>query len=192
MNAYTVLKEYLFSEFPFDKENVENFVNAFEPFEAKKNQSLLGIGEVEYKIYFVASGAIRTFFIKDNSEEATRFIAFEGVFINCLSSFLKQEPSLEGLQALEPTRGLVLRREKLLSLLDRNNVAAQLYTKRIEIAFDNNTWRLETLMTKTAKDRYLYILENHPRMVQRLSNKILASYLGITQESLSRLKKTAF
>jgi len=62
------------------------------------------------------------------------------------------------------------------------------YIKQLEISFTSNLWRIESFLCMDAKGRYDYILANNPQFVQRLSNKIVASYLEITQESLSRLK----
>jgi hypothetical protein len=63
-----------------------------------------------------------------------------------------------------------------------------LYNKQLEIAYITNHWRVESFLKMSAKQRYDFLIEANPAIIQRLSNKIVASYLGITQESLSRLK----
>jgi CRP-like cAMP-binding protein len=63
-----------------------------------------------------------------------------------------------------------------------------LYNKQLEIAYITNHWRVESFLKMSAKQRYDFLLQTNPAIIQRLSNKIVASYLGITQESLSRIK----
>ena len=179
---------YLERAFNYDNRLIESLVSAFSTFNAKKREHLLLVGQKEDYVSFVGKGCIRTYFIKENGEEATRYVAFENTFINSLSSFLNRTPSQEAVQALEDTEGLRIHRDRLEHLLNANPLAQALYTKRVEMAFDHNNWRLETLMTMPAKARYQYFLDNQPEVIQRLSNKVLASYLGITQESLSRIK----
>jgi CRP-like cAMP-binding protein len=58
----------------------------------------------------------------------------------------------------------------------------------LEVAYTTNHWRLESFLKMGANERYAFLLKTNPVLIQRLSNKIIASYLGITQESLSRLK----
>ena len=182
------LFSYLQRSFGYDDQLTESLANAFSEISIRKKEHLLLVGQVEEHVYFVGKGCIRTYFIKENGEEATRFVAFENTFINSLSSFFNRVPSQEAVQALEDTKGLRIHRDQLERLLKSNSLAQALYTKRIELAFDHNNWRLETLMTMPAKARYQYFLDNQPEVIQRLSNKVLASYLGITQESLSRIK----
>ncbi|MCU0353375.1 MAG: hypothetical protein MUD08_06485 [Cytophagales bacterium] len=73
-------------------------------------------------------------------------------------------------------------------MLTTTTVWKDLYIKQLEIAYTTNHWRLESFVKMNARQRYDYLMHTNPQVVRRLSNKIVASYLGITQESLSRLK----
>lgn len=182
------LKDYITQNFKTTPPEIEEVLEEFNEFTYNKKQVILNHGEVERKVHFINSGALRTYFIKDNHEEATRYIAFEGEFISCLSSFTQQVPSTEVLQAIEITKGLSIQRDPLLRLAEKIAFVKNIYTHRMEEAFSHNSFRIEALMTMTGKERYHYYLSKHGDIVNRLSNKILASYLGVTQESLSRIK----
>jgi CRP-like cAMP-binding protein len=72
--------------------------------------------------------------------------------------------------------------------MEETTLARDLYNKQLEVAYITNHWRLESFLKMTAKQRYDFLVQTNPAIIQRLSNKIVASYLGITQESLSRIK----
>jgi CRP-like cAMP-binding protein len=160
----------------------------FKPISVLKNEVLLTKGEVSRYLYFIRKGCLRTFYLQDNGQESTRLIAFERTFSSALSSFITQKPSNESLQALENAQLLAIHKTDFDALLEKICSLERFYRMRLERAHVLNTWRLETLLSMTAKKRYAHLLEHDPHIIARLPNRIVASYLGITQESLSRLK----
>jgi CRP-like cAMP-binding protein len=163
-------------------------LSKFKPITVVKNEVLLAKGSVSRYLYFVQKGCLRSFYLQDNGQEATRLIAFEQTFCSALSSFITQKPTNEYLQALEDSHLLMIHKSDFDALLAEICSFERFYRQRLENAQVVNTWRLESLLSMTAKKRYEHLLQYEPRIIQRLPNKIVASYLGITQESLSRLK----
>lgn len=155
---------------------------------AQKGEILLSINQVCRNAYFIVEGAMRTFYIQENGNEATRLILFENETMAALSSFINQQPSEEALQALENCRLLRMSRQDFYELLQLIPKWETYFRMRLEAAQILNTWRMESFLSMDAKNRYMCLLQNKPEMVQRLPNHIIASYLGITQESLSRIK----
>lgn len=161
----------------------------FKRINVKKNSLLLTFGQVCQYAYFICNGCLRTYFINEKGEEKTRYIAFENKFVSAFASFITQAPSAEYVQALEECVLLRISQVDFYKLVDTDPVFALLYRQSLEQAQVFATWRIETMINMTAKGRYENLLERMPQVILRLSNKHVASFLGITQESLSRLKK---
>jgi CRP-like cAMP-binding protein len=160
----------------------------FQRVSVKKNFVLLNAGDVCRYAFFICKGCLRAFFVNENKEEKTRAIAFENRFISASASFITKAPSLEYLQALEHTELLRIRRDDLYDLIQTNEFFNKLYIHSLEQSQVFGSWRIEIMMNMTAKERYVELLARMPEIFLRLSNKQVASFLGITQESLSRLK----
>lgn len=182
------LSSYLLKNFQTTNAEVEQFLNAFKSKTVKKNEILISKGDICRYTYFVCKGSIRAYFIADDGQEATRYIAFENQFITTIHSFISQTPTNEFIQATEQSEILQISFADFKKLIAETKLAKDLYNKQLEVAYITNHWRLESFLKMTAKERYDFLIENYPSIIQRLSNKIVASYLGITQESLSRLK----
>lgn len=161
----------------------------FERVSVKKNVVLLHAGEVCRYAYFICQGCLRTYFVNERQEEKTRAIAFENRFVSASASFITQAPSSECVQALEQSALLRIRRDDLYKLVDTSPFFNKLYLHSLEQAQVFAAWRIETMINMTATERYRELLERMPQVFLRLSNKHVASFLGITQESLSRLKR---
>jgi CRP-like cAMP-binding protein len=181
--------QYLMAK-SFPKE--ETLINyGFKRISVKKNAMLLNAGEVCRYAYFICQGCLRTYFVNDRKEEKTRAVAFENRFIGAPASFITQAPSSECVQALEQSELLRIRRDDLYKLIDSNPFFNKLYLHSLEQSLVFATWRIETMINMTARERYEELLERMPQVFLRLSNKQVASFLGITQESLSRLKSAS-
>lgn len=133
-------------------------------------------------------GCLRVFFIKEDGAEATRRIVFEDHFSTTLVGFITRQPALEYTQALEPTTLLYITRDEFYALLESIPNWEKFYRQYLEYAYVNNTNRLISFITQDAAERYRQLLEENPEIVRRLPNRIAASYLNISPETLSRLK----
>lgn len=164
----------------------------FNPLTPRRNEVLLRADELGERMYFVVRGCLRIFFIQpDNGQEATRYLAFENQFATPLVSFITGSPSLEYLQVLEDTELLYISRTDFYQLLDAVPAWEQFYRRQLELAYVTNTTRLHSFLTLDARTRYQQLLAQSPAVVQRLPNKLVASYLNLSQETLSRLKSKA-
>jgi CRP-like cAMP-binding protein len=182
------LENYLGQMLNATTDDLAKMIDSFKVRQILKNEILLNDAEICRHVYFINSGSIRAFFIDDEGNEATRYIAFENNFITTLNSFITQTTSSEFLQATETGEVLAISYQDFRELLSKVPIWKDLYIKQLEIAYTTNAWRLESFIKMDAKQRYDYLFKTNPKVIQRLSNKIVANYLGITQESLSRLK----
>ena len=105
-----------------------------------------------------------------------------------LSSFISQKKSIEFIEALEDTELLAIGRDDFYRLVKEISNWKNFYLQILENAYSFQNRKIETLVTLTAKQRYEQLLTENPIFIQRLSNKVLASYLDMREETLSRLK----
>ncbi|MDM1044560.1 Crp/Fnr family transcriptional regulator [Myroides sp. 1354] len=146
-----------------------------------------GIGQTQ-KLYFVCQGCLRIFYINEAGQDTTRFFAFENQFATTLVSFIQGNSAEEYMQALEESEVYVITHHHFYELLEAVPQWEKFYRKYLEFAYINNTSRLFAMVTMDAVTRYQDLLYQSPQIVRRLPNKIVASYLGVSQETLSRIK----
>ena len=156
----------------------------------KKGEYLFEIGKVEEDIAFVESGLLRKFTISGEKEYVNWF-SMEGDFILIPKSFLKGEVNTEAVQAIEDCVIYSMKKSTLIKLMDINNHIGQVVVKEI-MAYLCVLQNICTfLRTKDALDRYRYLEEFNPILLRRLSQKQLATFLGIDTTYLSKIKKEA-
>ena len=140
------------------------------------------------EFYFVNKGCIRTYYLTKQGHEKTRYIAFDGSIATSISSFISKQPSFEFVDTLEDSELFVISHENFYQLVNDIPQWEKFYRTLLEMAYIYQNKKIENLVTLTAKQRYDKLLKENPIYIQRLSNRMLASYLDITQETLSRLK----
>jgi CRP/FNR family transcriptional regulator, cyclic AMP receptor protein len=188
MNNHGLLSAYLAANASFSKDELLHVLTHFKPRLTKRNEILLAQGDLCQHIYFVNRGYLRMYYVQPDGQEATRYLAFEGELGTALASFVSQEPALDFMQTDEPSDLLFTSYPDLQKLLREVPAMEKIYRINLELTLLIHTRRLESFLTMDARERYDHLVRNQPTLVQRLSNRVMASYLGITQETLSRLK----
>ncbi|WP_254562047.1 Crp/Fnr family transcriptional regulator [Dyadobacter diqingensis] len=179
---------YIRQRIVVNDDELQTILSYFIPLKSVKNEFLVSQGQASQRMFFVGKGCLRIFFINGEGQEATRYLAFENSFATAMVSFITDEPSLEFIQAVQPTESLYISQKDFRNLLEVIPSWEKFYRSYLENAYVNNTNRLMSFITMSATERYCHLLDQNPMVVQRLSNKIVASYLNISQETLSRLK----
>jgi CRP-like cAMP-binding protein len=185
---YPSLKKYILDRAAISPDDLELIYSRFRSLHAGKDEILLHEGNASTKMFFVKTGCLRIYFLQADGSEATRYLAFEGNFATALVGFITQQPSMEYIQALESTELLYITREDFYELTGRIPGWESFFRKYLENAYVNNTNQLMSFLTLDATARYKLLMSENPAIIQRLSNKMVANFLGITQEALSRLK----
>lgn len=155
----------------------------------KKNELLIREGQVEDRIYYIAEGVTRSYFFENGREISLEFY-FTGSFISSYTSFVKQVPSRHTIEAFTPLQMITLHRDGLPELFSKSEKFARLWQKVSEELFIKTSERLRDMLSLSATERYLKLLNAYPKYVQEIPLKYLASYLNITPESLSRIRKS--
>lgn len=152
-----------------------------------KNELLLEEGKICRHLYFLEQGALRGFYNLDG-KEVTYWFAFEGDFVTSFYSFTTQEPAVENIQLLEGSILWAISKETLSDLFNRFHEIERL----VRIAYEKYYIRLEERFVnaqfKTAAERYEQLMQQTPHILERVPLGQIASYLGISQETLSRIR----
>lgn len=152
-----------------------------------KGESVITIGERCTDIYFIEQGLVRGFYFNED-KEITHWFAQDGEFATCFYSFISKEPSPENIQTLEACELVQIPYSDLQNLytgFPETERIGRLLTEAYYLKLEN---RLLSLQFKTAKERYANLVNTNPSLLQRASLGQIASYLGITQETLSRIR----
>ncbi|MFC0780751.1 Crp/Fnr family transcriptional regulator [Flavobacterium sp. HJSW_4] len=152
----------------------------------KKGELLVEETKICDKIYFVKSGAIRRFCIEDG-EEVTKWIYTDNQFVTSMSSFFEQKPSFENFQTCEETIVYSLSYSDEQALLEYPLfVKFHIKQLRYYLSKINEFNHLFRLMT--AEKKYLFLLESFPQIIKKAKLKHVASLIGVSQETLSRIR----
>jgi CRP-like cAMP-binding protein len=183
-NIRIVLKQFA----DFNGHELDRILSCFRHRHVPRNSILLHEGSICREFYFVNRGCIRTYFTDRSGQMKTRYVMLENHIGTALTSFISQKPSFELLDAIEDTELLVISHFDFYRLNHEMENWKHFYQRMLEMAYSFQNKKIERLVTLTAKQRYELVLKENPALIQRLSNKLLASYLDIREETLSRLK----
>jgi CRP-like cAMP-binding protein len=187
-----ILKEplkYIYRHPLLSEEELEKIWEAHTPVQFKKNEILLREGQTAAEYYLVEEGLIRAFLYDyDNNEITTEFFCVNEIVI-IPSSLFQKKPSKENLQAVTPSKLWKIEYEKFQALF--HAIEGFREWGRVWFSFQvfNMKQRSLDMITETASNRYLKLLREKPQIVQQAPLKQIASYLGITDTSLSRIRR---
>ena len=153
----------------------------------KKNKDLQPIGHTCKTIYFVNKGVARIYYFKDGIDITESFF-FENNIIARVESLFTGRASRKAIQALEDAEIVAINAGQLFRLYDSFPQIERLFRKIFEAAYVDTVHRIEGMQFHTAEERYNALLSEAPNVLMRVPLKYVASYLGITQVSLSRIR----
>lgn len=173
----------------FTKEELTIFHSFLEVRKVSKKEFILHEGDLCDFEAFVVKGCLRKYYINENGVEVIVQFAIEDNWLSDIASFTDRKPSHFFIEALEDSELLTLNptnKEKLLSTLPKfERVFRILVQRHLSVTQD----RLVSTIAKTAPEKYLDFLENYPSIPQRVAQHYIASYLGISAEFLSKVRK---
>lgn len=185
---YTQLERYFKARIEIDDKILSHVFSYFKFKKTKRNELLLKEGEICKHFYFINKGCIRLFNINRNGEEGTRYFHFEDAFATALPSLINQKESYEFMQTIDPSELLVISREDYFHLVDTVPEFSFVYRQVLESAYLKSQERIYCFQSLEALEKVRWVLTNQSKWLTRLLNKMVASYLGLTPQTLSRLK----
>lgn len=183
------LKAYIERYIQLDAKDCEFLADFFEERPYKKKSLLLESGNVCEHNFFLLKGLVRYYYIDANGQERTIQFGKEFWWVTVMDSFVQQKPSLINIQALEDVNALVIYKERLEELYEKVPKMERLFRKVAEnwlIAQQRNS---HFYMKANSKERYQNLVRSIPNFVQRVPQYMIASYLNITPEYLSEIRK---
>ncbi|WP_255153744.1 Crp/Fnr family transcriptional regulator [Ferruginibacter sp. HRS2-29] len=162
---------------------------SFRPRHLRKKQYFLQEGDVSKNMAFIVKGAMRQYSVDEKGGEHIIFLCTENWWVGDRESFTMLTPSRYNIDAVEDSDILVTTSEAFQGLVDKipaiNNMIRTM-DQRNSIA---NQKRIHSAISLTAEERYFSLLESNPALFQRFPQNMIASYLGISAETLSRIRK---
>ena len=189
-NKIYLVKESIFKLANFTSEEWDFYQSIIDEVSFKKKEYLTKRGDVEKYAYFILDGAVKYEASTEQGKEICVDLGFQGNLVSSFSSCLAQRPSSISIQAVTNIKAFRLRYPPVLELLETSKNAERFHRLIAEQLYIRETRRTYTLISKSAEERYLHLLENQPDALRLIPIKDLASYLGIHPDSLSRIRNT--
>jgi CRP-like cAMP-binding protein len=174
---------------PVDHETLQALLTVMKPRSFEPESWLLRAGDRAETAYFVVAGLAREFYSDETGTEHTRRFVHEGEFTGSLLDLLSGQLAVTYVQALEPTHTLAVSYRQYEDLCSRSPALQLLARRMVENLYVRKAQREHAMLALSARQRLEQWRESHQALDSRVSRRHLASYLGITPEHLSRLRR---
>lgn len=183
------ITDFLSTLIPFTKDELNDISDHFKKESVPKNQILVRQGDICKSLYFIEQGMGRSYYLNENGKEITQWFFGIGKFMSSVDSFFQQSPSLYYLEVLEDSIVYSISKKEIDALFSKYHkmeklgrlVTIEMLTKMVN--------KLNAIQFQTARERYDYMLAEFPDIAHQVPLGHIASYLGMTQETLSRIRK---
>jgi CRP-like cAMP-binding protein len=189
METVAPLIQYFKKYFPLTAKEKEELLLRFTGRKFKRRAFMLQQGDVCKHFFFVVSGCVKMYAVDAAGKEHNLQFVAESDWITDLASFYAEKPSKVYIEAIEPTSVLQINHEDLLQLYINYHKFDRNFRIIIEQKYIELQNRVLQNISATAEERYLNFMEQYPGLASRLPNTQIASYLGITPEFLSKIRK---
>ncbi|GGZ20257.1 cAMP-binding protein [Echinicola pacifica] len=182
------LRKFIDSLSPISDRDWQYFSSRLEEVKLEKNASLLKIGEVENHLSFITEGMVRLFIPKEEYDMTFGFV-FENEFVTAYDSFLTRLPSAYQIETLAKTHMWRISYPDLQSVYENTSIGNSIGRRMAENMYLVKSKRELALLSKTAEERYLDLFSDRPKLIREIPLKYISSYIGVTPQALSRIRK---
>jgi len=188
---YELFRTYLnkITSATISDEEFQFFQAAFSVKKVKKKQFLLHEGGICRYMAFIVKGAMRQYTIDDKGIEHIARFGIEEWWMSDRESLISLTPSRYNIDAIEDCDLLVATNEKLILLREQSPLFVKLGQVLDEKSYITSQKRIDVTISYTAEEKVVYLMENHSQFLHRFPQNMLASYLGLSPETLSRVRK---
>ncbi|UKB86196.1 Crp/Fnr family transcriptional regulator [Chryseobacterium sp. MEBOG06] len=155
----------------------------------KKKQYLLQEGDICKCLSFVSRGLLKSYFSDEKGNEHINMFAFEGWWISDFNSFIHQEKAVLNIDAVEETEILMITLQDYDKMLSEIPVMDRYFRILYQNSLVTKDYRLIVSNSYTAEEKYLQLAQKNPEMIKRVPHNLIASYLGLAPETISRIRK---
>ncbi len=174
---------------PFSETDEKLLLSLINTLEVKKKEYLLKEGQACKVNYFVVKGCLRLFFINDKGVEQTTQFAIENWWMSDNMSYMDQKPSTFNIQAVERSQVIALDKQTQEKLFEQLPQLEKYFRIMFQRAYAASQFRIKYLYDLSKEENYRFFASSFPGFVQRIPQYLLASYLNLTPEYLSEIRK---
>lgn len=189
MNMYQLILQNIARHIQLSAAEESYFISLLKLRTLRKKQYIVQAGDTSRYECFVNKGCLRAYSVDDKGQEHIVQFAIENWWIGDMYSFVSGAPAIYNVDALEEAELVLIDRNKMEELYHTVPKFERFFRIIIQNAFISMQRRIVENMSEPADERYLHFKERYPQLEQRLPQHQVASYLGITAESLSRIRK---
>lgn len=185
---YSKLLELINQITPLEEKEIEIIKNSFKPLQLTKGEFFLESGKIDKHIGFLNKGLVRYFVYKDEEESTFEFTK-GGEFIADYQSFNNKVTSVQNIQAIEDCEILIINYENVQTIFNSTKKGNLIGRRIIEHRFDIMVNQLLAIYMQNHEDRYQNFIKHYSDLSQRIPQYLIASYVGVKPESLSRIRR---
>lgn len=187
LTMHDKLREHIEKIVPLSDDEFSFVCTHFSIKKFKKHQFLIQEGEVAKHAYFVVSGLLKLVYTDDTAKEHIVSFAMEDWWESDYYAYFTQTKATMSLECVENTQVLCLSYEDYKKLCDSLQKMERFFLEKANFGFVGAQRRIISWLTSNAKERYDQLLKQYPALIQRVPKSLLAAYLGVSRETLSRL-----
>ena len=182
------LSQYLKEQFQLSASDIEKFSSGFEKRTLKKNQYFLRAGNRCREIAFINQGVMRNYYIDPDGNEVVNYMTSDSDFNTVYSSFIDQSICNESIKAVTDCELSVINYETFFKLRSESDSFVKMVDQLVAAGLECKEMRLRSYLYEDAQRRYENLLLNQPKIVQYSPLHYVASYIGVSRETLSRIR----
>lgn len=182
------IRQYFESEFGISQDDWEIFSSKLNRYEFPKKSKLVEAGKVENYLSFIEKGVVRLYIPKEDGDLTFGFV-FNGAFVSAYDSFLTQKPSEYTVETITDTTLWRLGHKELQEVYASSRIGNLIGRRASEELFLKKSKRELSLLRDSAEERYLNLFEERPELLREIPLKYIASYIGVTPQALSRIRR---
>lgn len=186
---FDILISHIQNKVSLTEEEKTELQSFFSVKKLKKKQYLLQEGAVCKCLSFVNKGLLKSYFTDEKGGENINMFAFEGWWISDFKSFINQEKAVLNIDAVEETELLMITLEDYDKLMLKIPVMDRYFRILYQNSLVTKDYRLIASNSYTAEEKYLQLVKKNPEMIKRVPHNLIASYLGLAPETISRIRK---
>jgi CRP-like cAMP-binding protein len=189
LRMYELILQNVSRHIHLTKDEEKIFTSLLKEKKLRKKQYLLQAGDVSRYENFVSKGLLRAYTVDSKGQEHIAMFAMEGWWTSDLYSFLTNTPATQHIDALEDSEVLSIEKPDLERLYAEVPKFERFFRILLQNAFIANQQRILSSISQTAEEQYLNFIKKYPSLEQRIPQHQIASFLGITPETISRIRK---
>ncbi|WP_420321029.1 Crp/Fnr family transcriptional regulator [Flagellimonas sp.] len=181
------LRQHIEELIQLTDEEFDDILSHFEHIKKRKHQHIVQEGDFVNKEYWVIKGCLKSCFVDDDGKQHILQFGMENWWITDYESFIKKTPSKIAIDCIEDCELLYITYESREKLTAQMHKMERFWAKKSKYGRIALQKRILSLLKNSAKERYNLLLEEYPQLFQRVPKKLIAAYLGVSRETLSRL-----